>query len=402
MKHTYYIVASVLPTVMVVSVVIMLGVLGLIMIWETDALQFSRENYTRTRHADMESAYTLYRNNQAILDTLKNAKLQLYDSLPASEVAIFEREWGLYKIVTVECSARMRQCRLIGAERASDNNCTFYCSDSFSPLTISGKTTIQGVAMLTSKGIIYGQMQAIAFSGTELTHDNIKTSKPNLPKPAASCLSEIARLSSLSADIQLSSDSVYCSFHAPTPTIIEVGEHMHNCTMSGQIIVCADELYIDNSCQLRNIIIVARKVTIGEDVRSSMQLIIRDSVIVSDRAVLTYPSGIYCGKYAELGERCEINGYVVVYNNGKEDIRKPNYKQARTAKLRGLLYVDGVAQLQGIVSGAVYLNRSCYYTSQGYYKDFLYDASILKNPFTAFPLWIADANQKRKEVVCLD
>ena len=52
---------GVLPTVVVVSVVILIGMLGLLTLWEPENLLFARSGRLRQARADAESAYTLYR-----------------------------------------------------------------------------------------------------------------------------------------------------------------------------------------------------------------------------------------------------------------------------------------------------------------------------------------------------
>ena len=64
--------------------------------------------------------------------------------------------------------------------------------------------------------------------------------------------------------------------------------------------------------------------------------------------------------------------------------------------LRGLLWADGTAQVQGIVSGSLAANRFVYYSSEGYYEDMLYDMTLLENPAAAYPLW-AETVYRRKE-----
>lgn len=56
-----YLCGNVLPTVVVVSVVMLTALLGLMMLWEQESLLFVRSQRLRQARADAESAYTLYR-----------------------------------------------------------------------------------------------------------------------------------------------------------------------------------------------------------------------------------------------------------------------------------------------------------------------------------------------------
>ena len=115
--------------------------------------------------------------------------------------------------------------------------------------------------------------------------------------------------------------------------------------------------------------------------------------------MLEYPSGIYAGMYAEIGDRTSVNGYAIVRDTVVRKKVSANYRQSRTARLRGLLWVDGVAQVQGVVSGCAVLQQAVYFSPQGYYKDMLYDVTLLENPVTAQPLWLPAV--RRKEAACV-
>ena len=115
--------------------------------------------------------------------------------------------------------------------------------------------------------------------------------------------------------------------------------------------------------------------------------------------MLEYPSGVYAGMYAEIDDRASVNGYAIVRDTVVRKKVSANYRQSRTARLRGLLWIDGVAQVQGIVSGRVILRQAAYFSPQGYYKDLLYDFTLLENPVTAQPLWLPAV--RRKETACV-
>ena len=162
----------------------------------------------------------------------------------------------------------------------------------------------------------------------------------------------------------------------------------------------ADCLRIDSTCRFEHPLIVARKIIVGSGAHISAQLFAWDTVVVEPRAMLEYPSGIYAGVYAEVGDRAQVNGYAVVRDTVRRKKVTASYRQSRTARLRGLLWVDGVAQVQGIVAGRAVLRQAVYFSPQGYYKDMFYGVALLDNPVTAQPLWLASA--RRKEAACAD
>ena len=100
-------------------------------------------------------------------------------------------------------------------------------------------------------------------------------------------------------------------------------------------------------------------------------------------------------RYIEIGPDSRIEGYAIVDGEGRPDVKRANYRQDRTAVLRGLLWTDGAAQVQGIVSGCMAANRLVYYSPEGYYEDMLYDLTLLENPATAYPLWAETAYRRK-------
>lgn len=58
---------------------------------------------------------------------------------------------------------------------------------------------------------------------------------------------------------------------------------------------------------------------------------------------------------------------------------------------------------RGSSRGVRSLRQAVYFSPQGYYKDMLYDLTLLENPATAQPLWYGGAEAvRRKEAVCVE
>lgn len=392
--------AGVLATVIVVAVLLLIGVMGLISLWTADTVLFTRANYMQTQRDNIESAFTLYRNNPEII-LEADSTIMLYDSLPQSRVKIESRTWGLYEIVSVtNTSSKIHQSRMIGSAEYSDIDCNFWYRNNRSSLTVTGNTNIHGQLMVPRNGIVYGQMKSIFFNGEKIELSRIGVSKDKIPQPMSSVETSIRRLDELPPG-EFPLDSVSHGFYSQEPLVFDFGSgQLSDCTFRGNIILKGDQLYIDASCRLDNIIIMANSVTIGENFRGSLQIFAKDSVVVKPNTALNYPSGIYATRYVDIADNAEINGYVIVRAKEK-NVKHANYKQSRLAKVRGLLYVDGIAQLQGIVNGMAILHEAAYYSSQGYYRDMIFDASVLENRAIAYPLWLKSTS-KRKEAKCVD
>lgn len=96
-----YLRGAVLPTVVVITLVMLTAMLGLLALWEQEQHLFARAQRLRQARADVESTVTLYRlypETEALTD---NEGYLLYDSLPRSRVFVRREAWGLYELLHV-------------------------------------------------------------------------------------------------------------------------------------------------------------------------------------------------------------------------------------------------------------------------------------------------------------
>lgn len=394
-----YLRGHVLPTVVVVSIVMLTAMSGLVMLWEHETHLFARSRRLRQARADTESACTLYRLHPDLAGLTSSEGYLLYDSLPQSRVFVEPSPWGLYEIVRIRTAdSLIYTCRLFGAKPDAGN--TFFYADKRSAVTLAGQTVLQGALRMPQNGLVYGRVGSDFYRGPQIARTAILRSDAEVPQSGPETARRIARLFSVPDAPAALPDSLSVSFRQDSAAVFRLGNtEIGDCCLQGRIVLHADELRIDSTCRLAGLLVVARKITVGSGAQIAAQLFARDTVLVEARAVLEYPSGIYAGMYAEIGDRAEVNGYAIVRDTVVRKKVTANYRQSRTARLRGLLWVDGVAQVQGVVSGCAVLRQAVYFSPQGYYKDMLYDVTLLENPVTAQPLWLPVV--RRKEAVCV-
>lgn len=401
MKTKYGIRARVLPTVIALSLVVLVAMLGVIALWEQENGKVLRAIYRRTCLANLESAYTLYCNAPHAIDTIRGNALRLYDSVPYGDTHIEVKPWGLYDAVFLATPDSMfRQCRLTGV-RPDDT--TLYYVDNGSVLTVAGRCELQGKLRLPRNGLRYGRMRDNIYDGNAVPQNKIGRADDRMPAIRQSAIANVRQLLAPDDEEHTSlPDSARRSFIRDSTLRLRLGSAtVSDCRLCGNIRLSADELHIDSTCRMDNIVICARTVSVGDGTRIRAQIFARDTVIIGERCTLEYPSGIYAGSYAEVGGRSTVNGYAIVRAAPSEKQISPSYKQSVTARLRGLLWVEGRAQVQGIVCGRAVLERAYLYTPHGYYKDMACNVSILENDVTARPVWM-EADTLGKEAVWLD
>ena len=347
--HTTYLEGAVLPTVVVAALVMLTATLGLLALWEQETLLFTRTQRLRQARADVESAALLYRLHPDERALTAAGGYLLYDSLPQSRIFVRREPWGLYELLHITTAdSLVASSRIVGAE--PDPARTLFYADDRTAVTLAGDTRLHGTLRLPQNGLTYGRVGAEFYRGEEVPRTAIRSSAAMLPAPSAAVAARIGALFAFAQQLPAAGDlpdSLGISFRDPTVALRLGTAEIGGCTLRGRIVLAADELRIDSACRLENVLVCARKITVGSGARIAAQLFARDTVVVEPCAVLEYPSGIYAGRYAELGDRATADGYVIVRDTVRHKKMAASYRQSRTARVRGLLHADGAAQVQG-------------------------------------------------------
>lgn len=402
--------ASVLATVLVVSALMLLSVLGVLALWDADFLFFARAGYLSRQRAYLESAFVLYAADSTLAggnDT--GGSVQLFDSLPDSRVRITAWPWGLYEAVLVEASdPRIASVRLFGSAGALPEACTFWYATEAASLTLTGRTALHGRLRLPRHGVQYGQIRSVFFNGERIEGQRAGYAGKELPalrSGVRQATDSLLHLLESPITRETPPDSLEVGFGTVLPRLLNAADLTQGTHLAGMIVLVGDEVVIDSTCRLQNILVVGRTILVGDGFRGSAQLFATDTVLIGRQVSLGYPSGVFVARsnpkrYAEIGPKSRVEGYVIVDGDGRPEVRRTNYRQERTAVVRGLLWADGAAQVQGIVSGRMAANQLAYYSTEGYYEDMLYDMTLLENPAAAYPLW-ATTRYRRKEAAWL-
>lgn len=329
----------------------------------------------------------------------------LYDSLPQSRIFVRREPWGLYELLHITTAdSLVASSRIVGAE--PDPARTLFYADDRTAVTLAGDTRLHGTLRLPQNGLTYGRVGAEFYRGEEVPRTAIRSSAAMLPAPSAAVAARIGALFAFAQQLPAAGDlpdSLGISFRDPTVALRLGTAEIGGCTLRGRIVLAADELRIDSACRLENVLVCARKITVGSGARIAAQLFARDTVVVEPCAVLEYPSGICAGgtpNWATVRRRTAMSSSATPC--GTRRWPPPTASRARHA-CGGFFMRMARRQVQGIVAGCAELRQAVYFSPQGYYKDMLYDLTLLENPATAQPLWHGGADTlRRKEVVCVE
>lgn len=402
--------ASVLATVLVVCTLMLLGVLMVINLWNMDLTRYYLYHHGEQLRANVESGFLLYQSDSTLQRRwAKDSSILLFDEQEESRVRFTRDRWGMYEIVRVQAGNGKRySVRLMGKTWESDKKAILYIPENDRSFSLTGRTFLEGMIYLPRNGISYTQMRSEFFNGKRVKEESVRISEKEFPGMDEETCQQITDLLSYAGPREwLETPALKNSFSEPTRWI-ETGENLSGLSVEGRIILYApDDLYLEQDNCLENVIIVGRKIEIADGFTGCIQVFARDTIILGNQVCLKAGSGLHVkqkgeGCLVKLGDRDEINGYVIVESILSNDEQKrANYIQPETSKVRGLVYVDGIAEVHGMVTGSLYARECYYFAPEGYYSGTLYNTILPGNPGVAYPLLMKGPHE-RKEVKWLE
>ncbi len=401
--------ASILPTVMIISVLICLFILFVFTLFDLNALFYSNYHTVRQQKEHLNSAFVLYVNDSLLLERLaeNNNEYQLYEDQPSSSVCFDIKAWGLYELVCINTiNKKYHSIRLLGKEQDCDKEVALWVCNRDMPLSLGGNTEIDGAVFAPMNGINNIQLGGNLFSGKQIEDCNISISGKDLPDVDSSYIRRIDSLSKWKeiSPLPLKIEQYY-SFEKETSSFL-LPKTTEGLILRGNLILYADEVTISSESQLSDVILVARKVIVEDGFIGSLQILASDTVIVKNNVKLRYPSGIYLrgnvGKtYLNIGQQSCLEGYAIVFGSierGAKLTVDSNYRQESSAILRGLLYVDGIADMNGTFYGAVYVKECYYLPENGIYAGTLYNVKIKRDQRISYPFFFKKSAYERREI----
>lgn len=393
--------ASVLASVLIVSVLMLLIVSGLFLVKDHYDSAFYRLQEQKQQQMWLDSGFLFYCRD-TIGQTRDTAGYVLFPEEERSRIRVETKPWGLYETVTVTVG-RTSSVRLLGKVQSARLPVLLYVCDRGGIFSLAGRTQIEGKACLPAAGVSYTAVRSEFFDGKPLPVSQISRSGGELPALQKEIRQRIADCYGLKegAVWTESLPEVWKqSFKEPALLFPVEGEIRGK--YSGNVVLYSETpVYLGEQCHLESALVLAPSVVIGPGFQGSLQVFARDTVVVREGVELNYPSGIYLlpqnpQRRVEIKEHALVNGYIIVDGErGWGQERKVNYRQALTARVRGLVYVDGTAQVQGIIAGALYVKDSYYFSESGYYSGLLYNAVLLENPEMIWPFWLESSPERR-------
>ena len=157
------------------------------------------------------------------------------------------------------------------------------------------------------------------------------------------------------------------------------------------------EVALNSNDSVPDRIITGRLIRVDSSFCNSVQLFATDSIIISPGAILKYPSGIFLNSsegHVLIDSSAVVEGYAIVKDiditsrtGADKDI---SFHLSSTGRVRGLVYVDGTAQLNGHVTGSVYVREPIERTDKGISVMTIFSLTQTENSGYAYPLIFED------------
>ena len=252
---------------------------------------------------------TINNTDKGIFYALQN-NLQLNDTILVDlqdedykTLKVHRSIWGVFeKVVSVSSikNKSFKKTALIGAKQPKINRTALYLEDHNKPLVLVGNTRIEGVAYIPKQGLRTGNISGHSYYGEHLIYGKNKFSN-KLPGLNTSVLKSIEdidkKLISINEDqfLDLKQRASYQnSFYEPLKVLYSPSDlKLIGVTLTGHIIIQSKtKIIVDASSKLKDVILIAPKIEIRNNVEGNFQVFATEEVIVGKHCKLNYPSAI--------------------------------------------------------------------------------------------------------------
>ncbi len=402
-RNIQYLRGFLLPTVLVISVLMALLILFAFSLVDLDRLYYANYHKRKQSVLDLHSASALYCVDSLLTSGADSIGVCLFDD-DKPEVGIKIIPWGLYEIMTASVKTLpFSRSMIYGQSSVSSTKAALWVSDRKRALSIAGRTRIYGPVFASLNGINYTDLSGVPFSGEHIPAEMSFVSSSKLPLVDSSVLERLDSVRSLAgrAWYHLNDVDGYRSFQGPT-SLVYARDGDKTFHLGGNRILYADRLTLGADSELDGILVFARSAVIADGFCGSLQLFCTDTLTVGRNVKLESPSGVLVygadHPFVSLAEGSRVCGYVAILNGGQADQRQeyPCLRQKAGSVIDGLLYVDGVCELEGAVNGAAYIG-DCFYEKDGYkYPGVLNNVSIRRSDAVPFPILLTGPYRRRE------
>ncbi|TAI48500.1 hypothetical protein [Flagellimonas allohymeniacidonis] len=291
---------------------------------------------------------------------------------------IDQKFWGVYSLNTVTATFQKNSFTRVALTggRLPGPTTALFLKDNDRPMVIVGRAKIQGDAFLPKQGIRPGNIGGQAFYGNRPIQGRQRLSSRRLPGIDGEIRSSIAQLlaeahqKNIVQPSLVTTNEIKNSFKEPTLWLDGDVLNLSGKKLIGNIIVRGtQQLVIEPTTHLQDVILVAPQVIIKDGVKGTFQVISSKNISVGKECELSYPSALVIldreknksagrnsfGTSPEIliSDHSIVKGVVSYFN---EDDKQRYYPQIRIdadAQVVGQVHCEKNLELKGRVLGSV-------------------------------------------------
>ncbi|WP_350284661.1 hypothetical protein [uncultured Croceitalea sp.] len=319
---------------------------------------------------------------------------------------ITNKVWGVFDLYTVRSSfqkQRFQTVALVG-HGIDENTPALYVAENQRPLVVTGKTKIEGKAILPEQGVRPGNISGNAYFGDRLIYGKVEKSRPGLPKMPTGITDNIRQLcaafvpNSVQTLSGLAKNTEYTnSFLEPTLYVVGDAIDLSAIRLTGNFVVMATrEIRVDASSNLKDIVLAAPVISVQDNTIGRFQAIASKRISVGKGCLLNYPSSLVVNEKSgsvqkqlldaaplSIGPGSTVKGTVIYKGGSRERTFYPQVKVHQKAVVIGQLYCEKTLELKGEVVGSAYTNGFMAIENGSIYQNHIYNATIQRAPLNA-------------------
>lgn len=342
-------------------------------------------------------------NNRLIInDTLLvNLKDEDYKNLK-----VYKSYWGAFEKIDVVSKIKKHQFKktaLAGANQLKINRPSLYLEETKTPLVLVGETKIEGLVNLPIQGVKPGYISGESYNGTKLIYGSSKVigSFPKLSNEWLNYINTVHFTGTKTNNnyyLQVETGQSYVnSFHQLTKVVYSNNKiDLSFIELTGNIIVQSQsEIVVDDSSNLKDIIIIAPKIRIKDGVTGNFQAIASKTISVGENVNLTYPSSLILNEkgnslanslsntvpeiFIKVANNSKIAGQVIFLGTQKSNNYNSQVYISENTTIEGEVYCNQNIELLGTVRGTVFTHNFLVNKGGSIYQNHLYNAKISVN-----------------------
>ncbi len=316
--------------------------------------------------------------------------IDLFDNKNDS-IKIKKKEWGIFTNYEISSSVgkfEKKKIIQIGSKQEIPKY-AIYQFNTNKPLTLTGKTEINGNCYLPTTTIKTTYFENSFFTGTIPNTNQIKLNDEFFPKFSDSLMLNIRNfINGVNTNSHIStlqiSDNIENSFQNDRLLIYSNSKIIQKSkSIKGNIVIKSDKyIELNSNTYLQDIILIAPVVKINKGCKGSVQIFATDSILISKECVFKYPTVLYLesnkaiGNEVKIDESVKIDGYIISLNSSTDPYITSIINIQPNSIITGIVYTDKYVDLKGTVNGSITCDKFIYRTISSVYDNYIYNGTI--------------------------